>query len=168
MGVIGPVLRTGSVRGSAIVASRRVARADEWGGLESRCGPRVTVGSNPTPSAMTARVLAGICSLIGFAAVVGYLAIIQNQDGWIAAISWVWAGVMALPAACTLFGTVGSDARLRRFALVFAGVVYGMLGILAIFSIGIVFLAAGVSTLLASALISSARKVEPVRPAPPV
>ncbi len=30
---------------------RRVARADEWGGLESRCGLRVTVGSNPTPSA---------------------------------------------------------------------------------------------------------------------
>ena len=30
---------------------RKVARADEWGGLESRCGLRVTVGSNPTPSA---------------------------------------------------------------------------------------------------------------------
>ena len=32
---------------------RRVARADEWGGLESRCGLRFTVGSNPTPSATT-------------------------------------------------------------------------------------------------------------------
>jgi hypothetical protein len=31
---------------------RKVARADEWGGLESRCGLRVTVGSNPTPSAL--------------------------------------------------------------------------------------------------------------------
>ncbi len=31
---------------------RKVARADEWGGLESRCGLRVTVGSNPTPSAI--------------------------------------------------------------------------------------------------------------------
>ena len=30
---------------------RRVARADEWDGLENRCGFRVTVGSNPTPSA---------------------------------------------------------------------------------------------------------------------
>ncbi len=30
----------------------KVARADEWGGLESRCGLRVTVGSNPTPSAI--------------------------------------------------------------------------------------------------------------------
>jgi tRNA(adenine34) deaminase len=32
--------------------NRRGARADEWGGLESRCGLRVTVGSNPTPSAV--------------------------------------------------------------------------------------------------------------------
>ena len=30
---------------------RKVARADEWGGLESRCGLRVTMGSNPIPSA---------------------------------------------------------------------------------------------------------------------
>ena len=46
---------------------RRVARADEWGGLESRCGLRVTVGSNPTlsaslawhrPAASTARTMA--------------------------------------------------------------------------------------------------------------
>ena len=29
----------------------KVARADEWGGLESRCGLRVTMGSNPIPSA---------------------------------------------------------------------------------------------------------------------
>ena len=65
-------------------------------------------------------------------------------------------------------GTVGSDARLRRYALVFAGVVYGMLGILAILSIGIVFLVAGLSALLASALIRSDTEVEPVRPAPPV
>ena len=34
---------------------RKVARADEWGGLESRCGLRVTVGSNPTPSAISIR-----------------------------------------------------------------------------------------------------------------
>ncbi len=33
------------------IGRRKVARADEWGGLESRCGLRVTVGSNPTPSA---------------------------------------------------------------------------------------------------------------------
>ena len=32
-------------------ARRRVARADERDGLENRCGLRVTVGSNPTPSA---------------------------------------------------------------------------------------------------------------------
>ncbi len=32
-------------------AARRGARAAEWGGLENRCGFRVTVGSNPTPSA---------------------------------------------------------------------------------------------------------------------
>jgi O-antigen/teichoic acid export membrane protein len=116
---------------------------------------------------MTARVLAGFCSLIGFAAVVGYLAIIQNQDGSIAAVSWVWAGVMTLPAAAALVGTVGSDARMRRLALVFAGVVYGMLGILAILSIGIVFVAAGLSALLASVLVRSDTASEPVRPAPP-
>ncbi len=33
---------------------RKVARADEWGGLESRCGLRVTMGSNPIPSAKSA------------------------------------------------------------------------------------------------------------------
>ncbi len=30
---------------------RKVARADEWDGLESRCGACVTMGSNPIPSA---------------------------------------------------------------------------------------------------------------------
>ena len=34
---------------------RKVARADEWGGLESRCGLRVTMGSNPIPSAKSIR-----------------------------------------------------------------------------------------------------------------
>ncbi len=34
---------------------RKVARADEWGGLESRCGLRVTMGSNPIPSAIAMR-----------------------------------------------------------------------------------------------------------------
>ncbi len=29
---------------------------DEWGGLESRCGFRLTVGSNPTLSAKKTRV----------------------------------------------------------------------------------------------------------------
>ena len=117
---------------------------------------------------MTARVLAGFCSFIGFAAVVGYLAIIQNQDGSIAPVSWVWAAVMALPAEAALYGAVGPSARLRRFALVFAAVVYGMLGILAILSIGIVFLVAGMSALLAVALIRSDTAIEPLRPAPPV
>jgi hypothetical protein len=42
---------------------------DEWGGLESRCGPRVTVGSNPTPSAIntlvTRRRERGACRRVG-------------------------------------------------------------------------------------------------------
>ncbi len=69
---------------------------------------------------------------------------------------------MTLPAACALLGTVGSDARTRRLALVFAGVVYGLLGLLTILSIGIVFLAAGLSALLSSTLIRSGPAVEPV------
>lgn len=36
---------------SHYIRRRRVARADEWGGLENRCGFRLTVGSNPTLSA---------------------------------------------------------------------------------------------------------------------
>ena len=45
---------------------RKVARADEWGGLESRCGLRVTKGSNPLPSAITmARPQMG-CSMAPF------------------------------------------------------------------------------------------------------
>ena len=36
----------------------KVARADEWGGLESRCGLRVTMGSNPIPSAKIREAIA--------------------------------------------------------------------------------------------------------------
>jgi hypothetical protein len=36
---------------SIILAYRRGARVDDWGGLENRCGFRPTVGSNPTLSA---------------------------------------------------------------------------------------------------------------------
>jgi hypothetical protein len=111
---------------------------------------------------MTSRVLAGLCSLIGFTAVVGYLIIIQHQDGEIASVSIVWAAVMSLPAALALFGAAASSVRWRRFALVFAGVVYGMLGVLAIFSIGTVFLVASLSALLSSALL------RPKLPAAPV
>ena len=42
------------------VGRRRAARADEWDGLENRCGFRLTVGSNPTLSAT--RVHAAACS----------------------------------------------------------------------------------------------------------
>ena len=34
----------------------KVARADEWDGLENRCGRKATVGSNPTPSATKAQL----------------------------------------------------------------------------------------------------------------
>ena len=34
------------------VGRRRVARVDEWDGLENRCGRKATVGSNPTLSAI--------------------------------------------------------------------------------------------------------------------
>ena len=38
-------------RAATNVVGRKVARADEWDGLESRCGLRLTKGSNPLPSA---------------------------------------------------------------------------------------------------------------------
>ena len=47
---------------------RKVARADEWGGLESRCGLRVTVGSNPTPSAMRCRLATALVAVAIIAA----------------------------------------------------------------------------------------------------
>jgi hypothetical protein len=39
---------------------RRGARAAEWGGLENRCGFRVTVGSNPTLSAFLLKWLESV------------------------------------------------------------------------------------------------------------
>ena len=47
---------------------RKVARADEWGGLESRCGLRVTMGSNPIPSAMLCRLATILVALAIIAA----------------------------------------------------------------------------------------------------
>ena len=38
------------------LARRKGARAAEWDGLENRCGFVPTVGSNPTPSAITAHL----------------------------------------------------------------------------------------------------------------
>ena len=52
-----PCYSSSSVRFAELadsLARRKGARAAEWDGLENRCGFVPTVGSNPTPSAITA------------------------------------------------------------------------------------------------------------------
>jgi hypothetical protein len=102
---------------------------------------------------MTSRVLAGISSVIGFVIVGGYLAIIRHQDGRIDAEAWTWAACFAVPAACTLVGALAADTRLRRVALIGSGFVFFGFGVIALFSVGILFLLAGLLALLGAALI---------------
>ena len=45
-------------------AQWRGARVDDWGGLENRCGFRVTVGSNPTLSAKPPNLLSAVIFLV--------------------------------------------------------------------------------------------------------
>jgi surface polysaccharide O-acyltransferase-like enzyme len=102
---------------------------------------------------MTSRVLAGTSSVIGFAIAVAYLAIIQHQDERIDAETWAWAACFAVPAACTLVGAIAADIRLWRVALIGSGFVFFGFGVIAILSIGILFLLAGLLALLGAALL---------------
>jgi hypothetical protein len=83
--------------------------------------------------------VAAAASLLALAMVVAYLVVIQQQDGEPAL--WV-VTALVLGAAAAGYGAVRAF-RHRRLALLLAGVVLVVLGMLAIFSIGLPILLAG-------------------------
>jgi hypothetical protein len=90
---------------------------------------------------------AGAASLLALVMLVAYLALIQQQDGEPA----VWAVAALLVGAATAgYGALGS-VPYRRASLLVGGVVLGALGMLAILSIGLPIVAAGVLCFVAAA-----------------
>ena len=93
-------------------------------------------------SALLAAVMVGV-----------YLDVSRQQEGEVA----VWFVVMVvLGAVAAAYGAL-SWVRLRRRALVLAGVLLGAAGVLGILSIGFPILVAGVLSLVAMARVAPAR-----------
>ena len=93
---------------------------------------------------MTGRVLAACSSAVGFAGVVIYLSIINAQDGEISTRATGWATAMAIPATLALAAVFGIvDTRMRRWLLGIATFLNFGLGVLGIFSVGLIFILAG-------------------------
>ena len=91
-------------------------------------------------------LLAAIAAAITLGMIALYIALIVQQDGEVAA--WFVAG-LAVAAVLTTYG-VARRAPRRTLALVVAGVLLAVLGLLGILSIGLPILAAGVLALLAA------------------
>jgi hypothetical protein len=92
---------------------------------------------------MTGRVLAGSSAAVGVVGIVVYLAVISSQDGEISSAASAWASVMALPTVLALAATFARfSVSGRRLLVIATAVLNGVLGLLGIFTIGIIFLIA--------------------------
>jgi hypothetical protein len=97
-------------------------------------------------------LVAGAASVLAIVMLIAYLSVMRQQDDEPAA----WAVVALLIGAVTAgYGALGWSPY-RRVALVVGGLVLGALGLLAILSIGLPIIAAGVLCFVAAARGSAA------------
>lgn len=88
-------------------------------------------------------------SIIGLVTLAIYVAIIVGEgDNTISEVA-PWASAMAVASVLAVVGAASSNATAARFALLAAAILFGLLGALAIFSIGILFLCASVMSAVA-------------------
>jgi len=82
-------------------------------------------------------------AVVGFAMVVIYVALILGEGTSSFLDALPWGTLMALPAAAALASAYIKDRRIARNMLVAAAVIFLVLGLISIFSIGLGFLLAG-------------------------
>ena len=83
-------------------------------------------------------------SIIGLVTLGIYVAIIVSEGSNAFTEVAPWAGTMALASVLAFVGARASNGTVARSTLLAATVLFGLLGVLAIFSIGILFLGASV------------------------
>lgn len=86
------------------------------------------------------RPLALATAVLGFVMVAIYITVIAGEDGNSIAEVLPWAIPMAIAAFAAAGSAVTTDPRIARYAMVFAALVFALLGLVSILSIGIGFL----------------------------
>lgn len=92
------------------------------------------------------RWLAAVGAVVGGLTVVLYVAIILGEEGDEVGALVVWSTVMLVPVALALAAAAVLHGRPALWALLVATGLFGVLGLLAIFTIGLLFLLAGACT----------------------
>lgn len=96
------------------------------------------------------RLWAPLAGVLGFVMVGIYLVLVlgEGNNSFIAVAPWVVA--MSLAAVLALIGAVSESDRRSRTLLLFAAVIFLVIGVVSIFSLGIGFLVAGALALFAA------------------
>ena len=89
-------------------------------------------------------------AVVGFALVATYVTLILGEGTSSFLDVLPWATIMALPATAALASVYIKDRRIARNMLIAAAVIFALLGLISILSIGLGFLlAAGLATIAA-------------------
>ena len=112
--------------------------------------PRAAVRRHDDHVTGRARLLGGVGAAIGLLMLVVYLALIINEgdDSFLDVAPWAFAIVTASGAAAT--GAAAAPGRLGARLMLLAGLMFLVIGIPAIFSVGFPLILAGLLCLLAS------------------
>lgn len=89
------------------------------------------------------RPFGAAASAVGVATIVVYFAVLASEsDGNPVDVALLWVGAIFVAPALALVGAVSRSRRIARATLLSASVIFGVLGFLAIFSIGLLLLVA--------------------------
>jgi hypothetical protein len=91
---------------------------------------------------VTIRIRALAAAIVGFIGTAVYIGIIVDQGDPEIALLVLWAGIMAGGSLLALIGAVVDKSSVARRLLLVSTIVFAVIGFLAIFSIGLVFVVA--------------------------
>ena len=85
-----------------------------------------------------------VAGVVGLITLGIYIAVLVGEGNNTVSEVAPWAGAMLIASVLALVGATASDRTLARITLLSATVLFGVLGVLAIYSIGILLLGASV------------------------
>jgi len=85
-----------------------------------------------------------VAGVVGLITLGIYVAVLVGEGNNTVSEVAPWAVAMLIASVLALVGANASDRTLARFTLLSAGVLFGVLGVLAIFSVGVLLLGASV------------------------
>jgi len=91
---------------------------------------------------VSVRIWALIAGVVGLIILGIYIAVLVDEGNSTVSEVAPWAGAMLVASVLALVGARASDGTLARITLLTATVLFGVLGVLAIFSVGILLLGA--------------------------